>query len=597
MRWRSSSLFAIAVLLLIACHRTVLADAPAGDGESPPQRPVASATQQRIDRLIAELGADDYYTREHAQRQLRELKFAAYDALLEAAYHPDLEIAARARRLLSAMQIEWVRPGDSPAIRELLRDYELLSTDKRRERMSGLAEMATEEAALVLARLARHERSAPLSKTAALLIIQSLEGTRSPSPEVIAALRKRIAPARRVATSWLDAWLEHRNDRAALAEQFVQWLEREQALLERGSTETTPRLVGQLIRMQIQWLRESGNDRAAVALTRSLLDLELGRRDDLQTLLEWLIEQESWATVGEIRRRFGEKIQTDSELLYLVAEALRKQGNKQEAEQMADRAYQLRSGIPGQAEQRAELAMWLWQRGSIDWAIREFDDALEQGAPMFGQQYAELLHDQGRHLRAAEVLETMLDKFEQQIAPQARATVLLQPFQGRVHYFRACHHLKQGELTKHKQQLDRALEKDPQELDALIARYRLADQSDDYRQRTLEMIRRAAEQLEREIQQSPEDAAGYNQYAWLIGNTEGDLDRALKYSRRSLELRPNTGGYLDTLAHVHYARGEYAEAVKQQERAAALEPHSKLITDKLTVFRNALEKQRADDQP
>jgi len=62
----------------------------------------------------------------------------------------------------------------------------------------------------------------------------------------------------------------------------------------------------------------------------------------------------------------------------------------------------------------------------------------------------------------------MLDKFEQQIAPQARATVLLQPFQGRVHYFRACHHLKQGELTKHKQQLDRALEKDAQELDALI---------------------------------------------------------------------------------------------------------------------------------
>jgi tetratricopeptide (TPR) repeat protein len=164
----------------------------------------------------------------------------------------------------------------------------------------------------------------------------------------------------------------------------------------------------------------------------------------------------------------------------------------------------------------------------------------------------------------------------------------MSPLQARLHYFRAMHHQAQGDRQKEKQELEKALTVYPQELDALIARYHLPDQSDEYRKQTLALINQAAEQLEQEIGRGPEDPSSHNQYAWLIGNTEGDLDKALRYSRRAVELEPDSGGYLDTLAHVHFARGEYAEAVERQTRAAELEPQSKLIADKLEVFRKAM---------
>ncbi|MFW6125148.1 MAG: hypothetical protein ACOC46_03280, partial [Pirellulales bacterium] len=412
--------------------------------------------------------------------------------------------------------------------------------------------------------------------------------------ETLAALQGKLAGHRRTGAQWISTWVEHHADDHELPRRFAPWIEREQRLRETAPRKTSREVVGQLMRLQIQWLRRAGREASAMALMQRLLDLEQGRRAELRELLVWLIEQEHWATVDDVRRRFRDRIQGSSKLLYLVAEARQKQGDSQQAEETARRAYRLRPGIAAQADQRARLAMWLWNRGQIEWAIREFDDVFEHSEPAFAQRYAELLYDQRRYGRAAEVLETLIADWQGGIGGRRGGTGHAQPLRARAHYFRACHHRQQGELQKQKHQLDEALEDDPQELDTLIARYRLPDPPEAYRRQTLAMIRRAAEQLEREIEQSPDAASAYNQYAWLIGNTEGDLAKALRYSRRSLKLRPDTAGYLDTLAHVHFARGEYAEAVEQQSRAARLQPHSKLITDQLDVFRAAAAEHRKE---
>ena len=68
-------------------------------------RPVANAlggsepgtSPEPIERLIAELGDDDYLVRQQAQEKLAELGFKACDALAVASTHEDLEIASRAR--------------------------------------------------------------------------------------------------------------------------------------------------------------------------------------------------------------------------------------------------------------------------------------------------------------------------------------------------------------------------------------------------------------------------------------------------------------------------------------------------------------------
>ena len=125
-------------------------------------------------------------------------------------------------------------------------------------------------------------------------------------------------------------------------------------------------------------------------------------------------------------------------------------------------------------------------------------------------------------------------------------------------------------------------------MDSLITSFRLPDQTLEHRAKIREKLRKAIANYRGQIERSSPDDQGaelMNQFAWLVGNTEGDLDEALRYSKRSLELKPNTGAYLDTLAHVYFARGDYDSAIRNQTVAAERDPHSGLIAQELTRFR------------
>ena len=50
------------------------------------------------------------------------------------------------------------------------------------------------------------------------------------------------------------------------------------------------------------------------------------------------------------------------------------------------------------------------------------------------------------------------------------------------------------------------------------------------------------------------------------------MDKALKCSQKSLELQPDEGAYLDTLAHVYFGKGDFANAVKYQAKAVEARP-------------------------
>ena len=76
-----------------------------------------------------------------------------------------------------------------------------------------------------------------------------------------------------------------------------------------------------------------------------------------------------------------------------------------------------------------------------------------------------------------------------------------------------------------------------------------------------------------------------NEFAWLAANTEGDLDEALRLSKRSLELVGEHGAFRDTLAQVYFAKGDYANALKHQIRAAELLPYNRDVQKHLVLFR------------
>jgi tetratricopeptide (TPR) repeat protein len=165
----------------------------------------------------------------------------------------------------------------------------------------------------------------------------------------------------------------------------------------------------------------------------------------------------------------------------------------------------------------------------------------------------------------------------------------------RLNYYRACDLASPNDRDKRIEHLKQALDADPTDADVLIALYRLPEQDQARRQKTREQIRSAANYYRSQIQAEPDDSTPYNQFAWLVGNTEGDQAEALRYSKKSLELRPGAAGSMDTLARCYYASGDLASALKQQEQAVAAEPGSGAMKRQLELFRAEAQKKTSKE--
>ncbi len=127
--------------------------------------------ESRIAVLIEQLGAPEYATRERAQEELLRLRLDAFDALNEAQFSDDIEIALSARYLVSSMQVNWSSEDDSPEVKQLLRGYGNRPENERRNLIEQLAMLGAAQAVRPLCRLIRYEAAEKLSKHAALCVM------------------------------------------------------------------------------------------------------------------------------------------------------------------------------------------------------------------------------------------------------------------------------------------------------------------------------------------------------------------------------------------------------------------------------------------
>jgi hypothetical protein len=86
----------------------------------------------------------------------------------------------------------------------------------------------------------------------------------------------------------------------------------------------------------------------------------------------------------------------------------------------------------------------------------------------------------------------------------------------------------------------------------------------------------------------PKCAWAHNSAAWLSACCRRNLDEALVHATKAVELAPNNAGHLDTLAEVHFQRGEKEKAVALQKRVVELDP-------KKPYFRKQLRRLEAGD--
>ena len=495
-----------------------------------------AAQQREIATLIQQLGNPQYADRRRAERQLIQFGFEAFDALKDAEDHDDLEIATRARYLLQLISVELMRPHDPPKVRSLLTRYKNSSSLHRLGVIERLARMPDDIGLEGLCRIVRYEKSQEFSKRAALTLI----AVHSTMNEAIARREKTI--------------------RAAL---------------------------GRSGRPGVQWL---------FAYLQTLHDPSSGQAQ-WQRLVH--IEQ---SAVGENSSEFHDDLLAS--LLYTIGGLYLDLGDHEAAEKYSQQAFHIAEGAV--AHHLRMASFFLITHGRFAWAEREYrsildlvqPDSIEARSASF--RLANMFHDQLQDLDAATVMQEAIEKSTQ---PQR----ILESTRAHMEFWFGEHDALQDDRAKQRERLDKAVKLDPTNADVLIAMYRLPDVDEAYRAKTLRLIQATATAFDKEIKASP-NATAWNQWAWLICNTEGDFKKATKYSHLSVATAsklamqsrieiPYTAadeaGYLDTLGHCYYAQGDYENAVKYQQQAAYLMPHSKIIGRQLGVFKTAL----ADSQP
>lgn len=599
MQWLHSRLVVTAWLLLAGFALAVSQSSAAAP--APAAAPATqTASRERIARLIQQLGDDDYFVRERAQEELAQIGTEAFDSLSAAEFDDDTEISARSQYLVRLMKIHWVQPGDSTEVKTLLTDYDTANEKVRTDRINQLAALADDKGLAALCRLVRFEKSQTLSKYAALKVIGQKRPDETKWPAREQSIMAGVGQSPRTGAEWLRVYLDVNRDPNANLAAWAKLAELETTVLKQFPNQSRPDLAMSLWKEQVTFMRKLGRNDEALAAVRKVAALESGAPETLSDLIDWLVKQQAWAVIDETALRFTDRFEQEPLLLYTLAQAREAQGNTVAMQEAVDRALKLNEG---NQYQHLLIADRLQKRGLLKWSEGEFRLSIKLGQPGHrvtrqGQfLLAELLHDIGRDLEAAETLDPAVKIVQEQAkagTPIDDAFLDLATITSRRDFFYSCHYQSINNRDKQVEYLKSGLEQNRFDADILIALYRVPDLEAPLRDKTREAIREAADEFRSQIKQRPDEAMAYNQLAWLISNTEGDAREAIRCSEESLRLKPEEpAGYLDTLGRCYYFAGDLENAIKFQSRAVELQSWSGLMNKQLEFFKAELAKKKA----
>ena len=576
--------------------------------------------QKRIAALIEQLGNDDFTTREVAQGKLLEHGLFAFDQLHVAQHHDDIEISKRAMFLIGSIRIPWTVRTDGPEVRAILSGYADKNSEDRKSHMQRLAALDDYLGIAALSRMVRYESSNRLSRFAALLIMNQLvPADANRSKELVAELESLHGESSRVGARWVQAYALSLRSPQKSIDVWDKITRNEEVLLATFPNQSSRTLLRNLLRWQFQLLKGLGDQQAAAQVARRSVNLLDGSREQLIEAIDWFASQKSWEYAGLIEERFPIEFGELPELLYRLAEAHLYAENQDLASKAVRQAIAIK---PEDIVAHTTMALWLTKHHFYDWAIAEYQQCTEQASVESDMGVrvriilAELFHDLNRNLEAAEALAEVIKQRDSNAVVMAvkRFYPSFEALESRYIYYEASAAATREDYAQQKILLEKALSLDQYDGDVLIAAFKYIQADDKWRQATLTNIAAAAEhyakeaaQLEKKIkttldrtakaQMTYDLARAYNQYAWVVGNTVGDFEQAIKFSRKSLDLRGwELAGYLDTLGHAYYGAGKFEEAVVWQSKAVELDPASQAMSRKLKVFQAALEKQTTKDR-
>ena len=603
-----ASLFSVAVLSVLPnCEQVVVAI-----DKRTVTAPLAanSGLDVHVAQLIQQLGDEQYTVRQRAQEQLRDLGVITFDALLEACRHEDVEIALRARYLIRSMSVPWAADSDSPAVKNILRHYDQTSHAERQNRMQQLARLEDSQGIAAICRLMRFESNGLLSKQAALSAMHHTPPSDPQQRSVLAdVIRENVGRSKRPAAEWLRAYAHTLIAPESALADWDRITQGELLTFSQFPHQTERRLVRDLLRWQVDLLRRLGQQEESLAVVRRTIDLLEGQREELNDFVDWLLDRKAWIIVDEVADRFPHEFYRRPRLVYRLAEARKLRGDHASATETAERALMM---DPGQPEHHNLMASYLTSRLLYDWAEAEYRYVLEStdredSAQLEARFFlSDMLFDIQRELDAAKVLLrrgrghrteskafSCLYRFPAPLAKCAELPTITT----------RCITPAGASTRLQREYLRQAVAADPLNPDFMIAMYRCPNNEPAWTEDTMRRINGAKSRLRTQISSLEEKvrakplerqdameglARDYNELAWLISNTEGDFAAAIRFSKKSLEVRADNAAFLDTLARCYYAAGDLENAVKNQARAAELAPFYQQIHRQLETFQKEL---------
>ena len=86
------------------------------------------------------------------------------------------------------------------------------------------------------------------------------------------------------------------------------------------------------------------------------------------------------------------------------------------------------------------------------------------------------------------------------------------------------------------------------------------------------------------IDAAPKETSGYNTFAWFSFKENVDRARGVRVAMKGLDIDPKAAGLWDTLAELHFAMGNRAEAIEAISKAVSLEPDDPYFKGQLKRF-------------
>ncbi len=576
----------------------------------------------KVGRLIEQLGADSYSTRVRAMDRLQRMGLEAFDELQLAQFDPDIEIEMAARFLVSSLLVSWSEETDPTEVRDTLHEYGAQDESERASRIEMLAEFPDRKGLTALVRLTRFETSMRLSRLAALAVMQQPMSddpiVRRRNAEVITDV---LDENDRQASEWLRVYSQDLARGDYSADRWRELIAVQRHEMDAATTQSATRpSILELVQICATRAIESGRREEALALARSNIDLIEPTTRHLIDACTWAIDHQLHPFVLDLREQFERMFDQQPVLLYGAAEAMKVVGDEAEADRLAELALQIRPlpvdeaaiekmsprEIEEIAQAHREIGMSLQQRGLFHWAEREFRQIIKaipidtHPSSIVRNQLATMLGELERHDDVVEVLQPLIDrienddKFKQQLNSNF---VPYNHFRSEVLYHGALAKLEKGDVDEARPMLEQAYALSESNVDILITMYRTdgdAKWKDQVQTKLTAAIRRADAEVQQAKVQAlamgrigePAIADYMNQYAWLVSNTEGDKQKALQWSLKSLELDADGAKY-DTCGRCYFAVGDYDNAILMQKRAIKLMPHSPPLIRQLKEFEAA----------